>query len=151
MPAILAQINVSQGGMPKLPVMQAQVMVDGIVGDRQRTPKVHGGPNRAICLYSEELYQWLREQGVAVVNGQIGENFTTRGLELATLKTGDRLRIGGCVIEITKVRVPCNQLKEWDVDLPEIIIGRSGWMAKVIDEGIVRPDDSINPVPRSPL
>ena len=146
MPAILAQINVSDGGMPKLPVVQAQVTVNGIVGDRQRTLNIHGGPNRAICLYSEELYQWLHEQGVAVVNGQIGENFTTRGLDLPTLKTGDRLRIGGCIIEITEVRVPCSQLKKWDVDLPEIIIGRSGWMAKVVKEGTVRPGDTIEAI-----
>lgn len=147
MPAVVAQINVSEGGMPKLPVLQAQVTVNGIVGDRQRTPKIHGGPNRAICLYSEELYQWLRKQGVPVVAGQIGENFTTRGLDLATLHIGDRLRIGGCIIEITKVRVPCYQLKKWDPDLPKIIIGRSGWMARVIQEGIVRPQDPIEPIP----
>jgi MOSC domain-containing protein YiiM len=147
MPAVLAQINVSEGGMPKLPVLQAQVTVNGIVGDRQRTPKIHGGPNRAICLYSEELYQWLRDQGVPVVAGQIGENFTTRGLDLATLTIGDRLRVGGCIIEITKVRVPCYQLKKWDPDLPEMIIGRSGWMARVIQEGIVRPQDPIEPIP----
>jgi MOSC domain-containing protein YiiM len=143
---ILTQVNLSPGGMPKLPVLQAQVTFDGIVGDRHRIPKIHGGPNRAICLYSEELYQWLGEQGVAVTNGQVGENFTTRGLDLATLKTGDRLRVGACMIEITKVREPCSQLRKWDVDLPELIIGRSGWMAKVIEEGIVRPGDCIEPV-----
>ena len=146
MSALLVQVNVSSGGMPKLPVLQAQVTVNGIIGDRQCIAKIHGGPDRAICLYSEELYQWLGEQGVAVTHGQLGENFTTRGLDLATLKTGDRLRVGVCVIEIAKVREPCSQLKKWDVDLPEIIIGRSGWMAKVIEEGIVRPGDPIEPL-----
>lgn len=145
MDAVLVRINVSQGGMPKLPISEAQVTFNGIVGDLQRTPMIHGGPDRALCLYSEELYQWLREQGVNVFAGQIGENFTTRGLDLSTLARGDRLRIGRCVIEITKVRTPCRQLKMWDVDLPEMIVGRSGWMAKVIEEGIVRPGDSIEP------
>ena len=109
--------------MPKLPVMQAQVAVRGLIGDRQKNLKVHGGLNRAICLYSEELYEGLRDSGINVSNGQIGENFTTRGLDLGCLKIGDRLRVGGCVIEITKVRTPCAQLKMWNEDLPYIIVG----------------------------
>ena len=142
--AVLLQINISQGGMPKLPVPEARVTFNGVAGDRQRTPNVHGGPDRAICLYSEELYQWLGEEGVEVSPGQIGENFTTRGLDLQSLNRGDRLRVGSCVIEITKVRVPCHQLKKWDPDLPEIIVGRSGWMAKVVKEGSVRAGDRID-------
>lgn len=130
--------------MPKLPVLQAQVALHGLVGDRQKNLKVHGGLNRAICIYSEELYEWLRESGINVSNGQIGENFTTRGLDLGTLKTGDRLRVGGCIIEITKVRTPCSQLTKWDPELPYMIVGRSGWMAKVIEEGVVRPGDEIH-------
>ena len=143
MSGTLVQVNVSNGGMPKLPVLQARVTLNGVEGDRQKNLKVHGGPNRAVCLYSEELYQFLRDKGVNVTNGQIGENFTTRGLDLNSLKSGDRLRVGECVIEITKVRVPCNQLRKWDEDLPEIIVGHSGWVAKVIEEGFVRPGDSV--------
>jgi MOSC domain-containing protein YiiM len=138
MPGVLTQINISQGGMPKLPIPEAQVTFNGVAGDRQRTPKIHGGPNRAICVYSEELYAWLGEQGIAVSPGQIGENFTTRGLDLSILHPGDRLRVGRCIIEITKVRVPCNQLKKWDRNLPTVIVGRSGWMAKVIQQRIVQ-------------
>src|SRR3982751_1561371 len=113
--------------MPKLPVLFARVTATGVDGDWQKNRKVHGGPNRAVCLYSEELYAWLREQGVNVRNGDLGENFTTNGLDLLRLGKGDRLRVGkgsrGCVIEITNVRVPCHQLKMWDVDLPELIVG----------------------------
>jgi MOSC domain-containing protein YiiM len=143
MPAIVTQINVSPGGMPKLPVLQAQVTAAGVAGDRQRNLKYHGGADRAVCVYSEELYEWLRDYGINVANGQIGENFTTRGLDLDALKPGNLLRVGGCVIEITKVRVPCNQLKMWDPDLPEVIVGRSGWVARVIEEGLVAPGDPI--------
>ena len=139
----LMQINISDGGMPKLPVPEARVTVSGVAGDRQRNKVFHGGPNRAVCLYSEELYEWLRDYGIDVSNGNLGENFTTRGLDLGALKPKDRLRVGQCVIEITAVRVPCNQLKKWDPDLPEIIVGRSGWVAKVIEEGTVRQGDAI--------
>jgi MOSC domain-containing protein YiiM len=142
---VLVQINVSNGGMPKVPVARAMVTVHGVEGDRQKILQVHGGPDRAVCLYSEELYEWLREScNVNVTNGQIGENFTTRGLDLGALKPGDRLRVGRCLIEITKVRVPCNQLRMWDQDLPELIVGRSGWVAKVIEKGVVRAGDTID-------
>jgi len=159
MQAVLKQVNVSDGGMPKHSVLKAHVTANGLVGDRQRNLKYHGGPKRAVCIYSEELYEWLRdllERELPL--GSIGENFTTAGLDLGGLKPGDRVRVGGCVIEITGVRVPCNQLKKWDPDLPELIVGRSGWVAKVIEEGIVGPGDSITllatapePAPASPV
>lgn len=152
MTGVLAQLNVSQGGMPKLPVESAHVTATGVEGDRQRNLKFHGGPNRAVCIYSEELYEELRDAGVDVSPGDVGENFTTRGLDLRKLAKGDRLRVGkaGCVIEITDVRVPCNQLKKWDPELPELIVGRSGWVAKVVAEGTVRAGDGIEVV-RNPL
>ena len=140
----LAQLNISGGGMPKLPIVEAMVTVDGVKGDWQKNRKFHGGPNRAICIYSEELYQGLRDDGVKVNNGDIGENFTTRGLNLQHLKKGDRLKVGECVIELTDIRVPCFQLKKWDVDLPELIVGRSGWVAKVVKEGMVKQGDAIS-------
>ena len=139
----LAQLNISGGGMPKLPVAEAMVTIDGVKGDWQKNRKFHGGPNRAICIYSEELYRGLLDDGVKVNNGDIGENFTTRGINLQHLKKGDRLKVGECVIELTDIRVPCYQLKKWDVDLPELIVGRSGWVAKVVKEGMVKAGDKI--------
>jgi MOSC domain-containing protein YiiM len=139
----LVQLNTSGGGMPKLPVKEAMVSVDGVKGDWQKNRKYHGGPIRAICIYSEELYQVLRDEGVKVSNGNIGENFTTRGINLQHLKKGDRLKVGECVIELTDIRVPCHQLRKWDADLPELIVGRSGWVAKVVKEGMVREGDEI--------
>ena len=144
----LTYLNISAGGMPKTPVLLARVTRGGVEGDRQRNKKHHGGPDRAVCLYSEELYAWLREQGVPVTNGNVGENFTTRGLDLSRLAKGDRLRVGECTIEITGVRTPCSQLKKWDVDLPELIVGQSGWVARVVEEGLVRPGDPIELLPR---
>ena len=137
--------------MPKRPVLFGRVTAAGVDGDWQKNRKVHGGPDRAICIYSEELYAWLNEEGVRVGNGDVGENFTTRGLDLQKLSPGDRLHVGGddgCTVEITKVRVPCFQLKKWDVDLPEMIVGRSGWMAKVVRDGLARPGDPIAWTPR---
>ena len=141
----VTQVNVSaEGGMPKLPVRAAKVTRDGLEGDWQKNRKYHGGPNRAVCIFSEELYEWLRDKGIDLKNGSVGENLTTHGLDLNSLSKGDRLRVGdACLIEITDVRIPCHQLKKWDVDLPELIVGHSGWVAKVIEEGEVKPGDAI--------
>jgi len=143
MKGTLVQLNVSGGGMPKLPVKSARISIDGVEGDWQKNRKYHGGPNRAICLFSVELYDWLREKGIDLKNGSVGENFTTEGLDLNQLQKGDRLRVGECLIEITDVRTPCSSLKKWDADLPELVVGRSGWVAKVIEEGTVHPGDAI--------
>jgi len=143
MTATLAQLNVSKGGVPKRPVESAHVTRFGVEGDVQRNLKYHGGPDRAVCIYSEELYADLRSEGIDVANGAFGENFTTSGIDLNLLDKGDRLRVGDCLIEITDVRVPCNTLKKWSDKLPKSIIGRSGWVAKVVEEAVVRPGDEI--------
>ena len=144
MKGVLVQLNVSGGGMPKRPIGEGKVTREGVEGDWQKNRKYHGGPNRAVCIYSEELYAWLREKGCEVGNGDIGENFTLRGIDLEKLSKGARLRVGAeCVVEITDVRVPCKQLKTWDGRLPELIVGRSGWVAKVVREGTVRAGDEV--------
>ena len=143
MSATLAQLNVSRGGMPKLPVDAARVTRFGVDGDVQRNLKYHGGPNRAVCLFSVELYDWLREKGIDLKNGSVGENFTTSGLELNSLEKGDRLRVGHCLIELTDVRVPCRSLRKWHGQLDKLIVGRSGWVAKVVEEAEVKAGDEV--------
>jgi MOSC domain-containing protein YiiM len=149
MRGLLTQLNVSPGGIPKLPVLFAHVSRDGVAGDWQKNRKYHGGLDRAVCLFSEELYADLRAEGVGLVNGAVGENFTTRGVNLQQLAKGDQLRVGAeCVIELTDIRVPCRTLTKWHARLHHMIQGRSGWVAKVIAEGIVRPGDTIQVLPR---
>jgi MOSC domain-containing protein YiiM len=134
--------------MPKRPVEQAFVGRDGVARDKQRNLKYHGGADRAVCLYSRELYQWLAEQGVALDAGSVGENLTTAGIDLQTLRAGDRLRVGPCTIQITDVRIPCGQLAKWHPQLKQIITGHSGWVARVIEEGTLHPGDRIEVLPR---
>ena len=151
MTARLAHLNVSRGGIPKRPVDCARVTRFGVEGDAQRNLKYHGGPNRAVCIYSTELYDDLRGEGIDLEHGAFGENFTTTGLDLAALDKGDRLRVGECLIEITDVRVPCNTLKKWSATLPKAIVGRSGWVAKVVEEATVQPGDRIEVIRMSPV
>lgn len=141
---VLAQLNTSAGGMPKRAILAAHVTADGVPGDWQHDRKHHGGPDRAICLFSEELYAWLRvEHGIDLINGSVGENFTTRGIDLDRLLPGDRLRVGACTIQITGVRIPCRNLTRWHPSLHKIVQGRSGWVARVIESGDVKPGDAI--------
>jgi MOSC domain-containing protein YiiM len=142
----LVQLNISPGGMPKTPILAARVTVDGVPGDWQKNRKYHGGPNRAICLFSVELYEQLKEEGMPMALGSVGENFTIRGIDLNALQKGDRLRVGGCTIEITDVRTPCGNLKKWYADLHQAMKGRSGWVCKVVEEGDVKPGDAIERV-----
>lgn len=139
----LHQLNTSGGGMPKTPILAARVTSEGVPGDWQKNRKYHGGPNRAICLFSKELYDELASEGAKMEAGSVGENFTTVGIDLKSLQKGDRLRVGQCVIELTDIRVPCSNLNKWHPDLLEMIKGRSGWVAKVVTEGDVKPGDLI--------
>lgn len=143
----LVQINVSRGGIPKSPVPSAHVANDGVEGDWQKNRKYHGGPDRAICLFSIELYDRLRAYGIDLKPGDVGENFTTRGIDLQALSKGDRLRVGECIIQVTDVRVPCNTLKKMHPDLPELIVGYSGWVCRVIQPGAVHPRDVVEKLP----
>ncbi len=70
------QISVSDGGVPKLPVLEATVSDKGVDGDRQRNLKFHGGPDRAVCLYSLELIERLQDEGHPIDPGSSGENLT---------------------------------------------------------------------------
>jgi MOSC domain-containing protein YiiM len=140
----LVQVNVSNGGMPKQPVELARVTVDGLDGDWQKNRKSHGGRDRAVCLFSVELYEALKADGFELAWGSVGENFTTGGVDLQRLTIGNRLRVGPCLIEITDVRVPCRSLdKRWGKGLMKAIQARSGWVAKVVEEGEVRAGDEI--------
>lgn len=143
MKGIVTRVSVSTDGMPKHAVLQAMFTPNGVEGDKQRVKKIHGGPDRAVCLYSEELYQWLRENDVTVSAGDLGENVTTSGFDLQALKPGDQMRIGACEIQITTVREPCSQLKKWSAQLPKLMLGRSGWVARVNKAAVVRQGDAI--------
>ena len=79
--ATIAQISVSPGGVPKLPVPAARVTELGLEGDAHREMEVHGGPERALCLFALEQIRALQAEGHPVVPGALGENLTIEGLD----------------------------------------------------------------------
>jgi MOSC domain-containing protein YiiM len=146
----LHQINVSDGGVPKLPVPEARVTVEGVAGDRQRNRAAHGGVDRAVCLFSLEVIEALRVEGHSVAPGSCGENLTLAGLDWARLKPGDRLRVGDAVrLEIVSFTSPCDNNACWflDGDFKRISQKRHpGWSrlyARVLAEGMVRKGDAV--------
>src|SRR5262245_40744693 len=102
-PACIVQVNLNPaGGVPKYRVPSAEVTPQGVIGDKQRDRRHHGGPKRAVSLYSDERIQALRAEGHPIAPGSAGENLTISGLDWPMLHIGDRLRIGERVlIEIT--------------------------------------------------
>lgn len=146
----LHQISVSDGGVPKLPVPEARITVNGVAGDRQRSPDIHGGPDRAVCLFSLEVIESLQAEGHSIKPGASGENFTIAGLDWPKLKPGDLLRIGDAVrLEIVKYTEPCRFNAQWFHDRNFNRINQKkhpGWSrlyARVLAEGVVRPGDAV--------
>ena len=124
------------------------------VKHRSRVARDPGQPNlRQIHLIHSELHDALRQAGFAVGAGDMGENVTTRGIDLLSLPAGTRLHIGPtAVVEVTGLRNPCHQLDRFQKGLMEAVLDRdengalirkAGVMGIVIEGGEVSPDDMI--------
>lgn len=114
-------------------------------------------PNlRQVHLLHAELFAELNAAGFDIAAGRLGENITTRGLELLNLPRGTRLHIGkSAVLEVTGLRNPCAQLDAFSPGLLAAVLGRdehgnlvrkAGIMAIVLEGGEVRPGDFIRVV-----
>ncbi|MEP7152478.1 MAG: MOSC domain-containing protein [Nitrospira sp.] len=144
------QVSLSDGGVPKRAVPSAQVTVDGLAGDRQRNRKVHGGPDRALCLYSLEVIKALRAEGHSIGPGSAGDNLTIAGLDWARLSPGDHLSIGDHVqLEIMSYTTPCRLNGQWFKDGDSTRMAQEahpGWSrlyARVLVEGKVETGDQV--------
>lgn len=106
------QLNVSNGGVPKLAVREAELTAEGLAGDRQQDLRYHGGPKRALCLFALERVLELQAEGHPIFPGSVGENLTVSGLDWSRLVPGARLSLGGeAVVEITSYTAPCKSIK----------------------------------------
>ena len=103
-------MNVSAGGVPKLPVERARVSPSGVARDRQRFLEFHGGPERAVSIYSLDLIEALRKEGHPIGVGTTGENLTLAGVDWSLVVPGAKLRIGEADVEITAFAAPCRTI-----------------------------------------
>src|SRR3984885_15508576 len=106
----IVQIHISPGGIPKRPIAEAEVTVQGIRGDSWAHPEIHGGPNQALLLITSEGIEELIAQGYPLYPGALGENLTISGLDRRQMRVGQRYRAGEVIFELTKLRVPCDTL-----------------------------------------
>jgi MOSC domain-containing protein YiiM len=154
--AAILQINVSPGGIPKRPIPEAMVTMEGIRGDRWSHPDIHGGPNQALLIITSEGIDELVAQGLPLFPCALGENLTTLGLDRRQLRAGQRYRAGEVFLELTKRRAPCATLNVYpgiqraifdaqvnagDASSPRW--GLSGFYARVLRAGAIRPGDPI--------
>jgi len=146
----LLQVNVSDGGVPKLPVGAARITIYGVEGDRQASETVHGGPHRAVAILGIEAIRRVAAEGHPIGPGTTGENLTTEGFDVSALPVGTRLSIGDdVVLEISQPTNPCRTIRHSFTDLR---FGRlsmkahpadSRMYARVLHEGVVRAGDQI--------
>jgi MOSC domain-containing protein YiiM len=147
----------------------------GVAGDahlgvtvkhRSRVAKDPTQPNlRQVHLLHEELFDELQARNFVVKPGEMGENVTTRGVDLLGLPTGTRLHLGQhAVVEVTGLRNPCVQIDRFqqglmaatlDKDADGNLIRKAGVMSVVLADGDVRAGDAIRVVlpdgPHRPL
>lgn len=119
---------------------------------------------RQVHLIHAELFDELATNGFDIKPGDLGENITTRGVDLLALPTGTRLAIGDAEIEITGLRNPCQQLNDFQSGLTQAVLDRAadgslirkaGVMGIVTKGGTVQAEDEIRITlpdgPRTPL
>lgn len=148
----IESINVSHGGVPKTSVFEALFTSNGIDGDRQSDRRYHGGPDRAVVLYSLEVIDALRREGHAFAPGAAGENVTLSGIDWSAVTPGVELRIGAFEevrLVVTRYASPCSKIASLFADGDFTRISQKvhpGWSrvcARVIAGGIVRVGDVI--------
>lgn len=143
--------------MPKHAISSAEVNTLGVIGDACAHPGIHGGPLQALLLITTEGIDELIAQGFPLFYGALGENLTTRGIDRRALRLGQRLRVGEIVIELTKLRAPCDQLNPYGPGIQRAVYdaelqagdarsphwGLGGFYASVIEPGTIRTGDSV--------
>lgn len=163
-PAVVAVARNGTHSMAKPTVTAITLLAGlGVEGDahlgqtvqhRSRVARDPTQPNlRQVHLIGAELHDRLRSEGFDVAHGEMGENVTTRGIDLLALPTGTRLGLGTeAVVEVTGLRNPCPQLDRLQPGLKGAMLDRdetgeltrlAGVMAVVVTGGAVRPRDGI--------
>jgi MOSC domain-containing protein YiiM len=144
----------SAGGVPKVAVDRATVSANGLEGDRQRDRRFHGGPTRALCLYSQELIDALVAEGHPVARGLLGENVTISGLPWSDIRPGTRLEIGEVQVEVTDYAAPCKTIAYAFADGKSTRIGQKpnpGWSrvyVSILREGALAVGDPVRVISR---
>jgi MOSC domain-containing protein YiiM len=144
-------------GIFKAPVSgRVAVRTLNLDGDGQADLTVHGGPLKAIYCYPGEHYAWWRGElaGRELSPAMFGENFTTAGVDEASVHVGDRFSIGSAQVIVTQPRLPCYKLGI-RFNAPAFVkqflaSGRTGFYLAVEREGECGAGDPITPLSADP-
>ena len=146
---VIQNINISDGGVPKHSISHAVVNALGIEGDGHSNTKSHGGPMRALCLFSSELQEALNAEGHTITPGDLGENITISGLDWNLVTPGRRFQLGSVSIEITEYTAPCYKIGAYfkDEDFTRIDQEKNpGWSrvyARIVDSGELSLNENV--------
>jgi len=151
--------GIGRTSIDKRPVRgQVAARTLGLEGDQVSDVVHHGGVDQAVYAFArEDLDRWAEVLGMPIRDGMFGENLTTTGIDVNEAVVGERWRIGTALLEVSSVRIPCNDFKGW--------MGMSGydnaaWVKKftahsrpgpylrVVEEGVLGAGDPIDVVHR---
>ena len=111
MSAKVTGLHISGGGVPKTPVNVVNVTSNGCQGDDQADKKHHGGKNKAICLFQQEIIDSLSIDGHPIFPGSTGENILIEGIDIGKIGIDTCLRIGEVEITVTQDAPPCKTIR----------------------------------------
>ena len=139
----------------KQQVQEAFLTKDGFQGDGVADTKHHGGPERAVCIYPYEHYEfWNNYFDTELPRAAFGENLTVTNMLEQDIHIGDIFQIGEAVIQVTQGRVPC-QVIDRRLDMKPLLkemvkTGYTGYLCRVLEEGMIRADSTIRKVAKDP-
>lgn len=112
---VVAHLHASKG-LPKKAIATADIGWRGVRGDVQRARAHHGRPWQALCLWSTDALDTLRNEGHPIAPGFAGENITVSGVPADAFRPGCRFRIGALEGFLTSYSIPCSQNSGWFAD-----------------------------------
>ena len=156
--AYVQQVNVKpqtegERGLPKKPVDSAFISFAGVQGDFNlyRHEKRRDDPDSALLIMPIEKIRELNSEGWPVKPGDLGENLTTRGIPYDTFEIGKVFTAGEAAFQISRACDPCDNLfllpyvgRSKGPEFLKTMLGRRGWYARVLKEGLVKAQDQIS-------
>lgn len=139
--ARVVSVNISEKkGTIKKPCPSIILNMQGVEGD------AHAGAwHRQVSLLAQEsILRFEEKLGRIIENGEFAENLTTKGIQLETLPLGTRLGIGESILEVTQIGKKCHGTGcEIFTQVGDCVMPKEGIFCKVIQGGVVKPDDFI--------
>ena len=142
-------LHTSNGGVPKLPADTLVVTTEGCIDDSQNDLKHHGGRQKAVCIFQQEIIEKLNQEGHPISAGTTGENILIQGIEIGDIQPGTIVKFPNVELIITQDAPPCKTIKKsFSNDYFNAISHKkfpnfTRWYASVIKEGNIEINDPV--------